>query len=26
MMRFAPDTTKKFDEIIEFINGIDTWT
>jgi len=24
MMRFAPDTTKKFDEIIEFINGIDT--
>ena len=24
MMRFAPDTTSKFDEIIKFINGIDT--
>ena len=24
MMAYAPDTTSKFDEIIKFINGIDT--
>jgi hypothetical protein len=25
MMRFAPDTTSKFDEIIKFINGLESW-